>query len=38
MKNNGIEVINLGIGSPEMPPPEEIINTLISSAQNPGSG
>jgi len=36
MKNNGIEVINLGIGSPEMPPPEEIINTLISSAQNPG--
>jgi len=36
MKNNGIEVINLGIGSPEMPPPEEIINMLISSAQNPG--
>ena len=36
MKNNGVEVINLGIGSPEMPPPEEIINMLISSAQNPG--
>ena len=36
MKNNGMEVINLGIGSPEMPPPEEIINMLISSVQNPG--
>lgn len=35
MNNNGIEVINLGIGSPEMPPSEDVINTLISSARNP---
>ncbi len=36
MGNNGLEVINLGIGSPEMAPSEDVINTLISSAQNPG--
>jgi len=35
MENNGMEVINLGIGSPEMPPSEDVINTLISSARNP---
>lgn len=34
MQNKGLDVINLGIGSPDLSPSEETINALISSAEN----
>ncbi|MFN8672583.1 MAG: aminotransferase class I/II-fold pyridoxal phosphate-dependent enzyme [Candidatus Sericytochromatia bacterium] len=35
MQDEGLDVINLGIGSPDMPPSEETVNALINSAKNP---
>jgi hypothetical protein len=35
MNDSGIDVINVGIGSPDLPPSENTINKLIESAQNP---
>jgi aspartate/methionine/tyrosine aminotransferase len=34
MRNNGIDVINLGIGSPDMPPSEEVVSRLITESGN----
>ncbi len=34
-KKKGIDVINLGIGDPDQPTPEHIIQALITHAQNP---
>ena len=34
MRNDGIDVINLGIGSPDMPPSDSVILKLIESAIN----
>lgn len=34
MQNKGLDVINLGIGSPDLSPSEETINALITSAEN----
>ncbi len=35
MKNSGIDVLNLGIGSPDLPPSAQTIEALASTAQNP---
>ena len=35
MNAQGMDVISLGIGSPDMPPSEETIRTLCEAAQNP---
>lgn len=35
MNQQGIDVVNLGIGNPDLPPSEATINALIKSAQNP---
>ncbi|MDJ1504132.1 pyridoxal phosphate-dependent aminotransferase [Xanthocytophaga agilis] len=35
MQSRGIQVINLGIGSPDLPPSPETITTLGEAAQNP---
>lgn len=37
MRAEGIEVLNLGIGSPDLPPSEETINTLIEESKNPNN-
>lgn len=37
MNANGEDVINLGIGSPDLPPAETVINTLSRNAALPGS-
>lgn len=34
MRKSGVEVINLGIGSPDLPPAPEVIETLAREAQN----
>lgn len=34
MRNSGIDVLNLGIGSPDLPPSSETIEALANSAQN----
>lgn len=35
MNRNGEKVISLGIGSPDMAPADEVIDTLVKAAQNP---
>ena len=35
MRNLGIDVLNLGIGSPDLPPSANTIETLANAAQNP---
>ncbi len=35
MRSTGIDVINLGIGSPDMPPPAEAVKTLADEAGKP---
>ena len=35
MRNSGIDVLNLGIGSPDLPPSASTIEALANSAQNP---
>ncbi|MBC7407031.1 MAG: aminotransferase class I/II-fold pyridoxal phosphate-dependent enzyme, partial [Arcicella sp.] len=35
MRNSGIDVLNLGIGSPDLPPSANTIETLANTAQNP---
>ncbi len=35
MRASGIDVLNLGIGSPDLPPSDSTIETLASAAQNP---
>ena len=35
MKSRGLDVINLGIGSPDLPPSAQTIDALSTSAQNP---
>lgn len=35
MQENGIDVINVGIGSPDLPPSENTLNKLIDAARNP---
>src|SRR5574344_542053 len=35
MNAQGLDVISLGIGSPDMPPSKETIETLCREAQNP---
>ncbi len=35
LKNNGVDVINLGIGNPDLPPAKEVIETLSLESQNP---
>ena len=35
MRKSGVDVINLGIGSPDMPPADEVIETLASEAKKP---
>ena len=35
MNAEGMDVISLGIGSPDMPPSEETVRTLCEAAQNP---
>ena len=37
LKKNGVDVINLGIGNPDLPPAEEVINTLNLESQNPSN-
>jgi len=37
MKQQGIDVINLGIGSPDLPPSGNVIEALCSNALNPGN-
>jgi len=34
MSKNGIKVLNLGIGSPDLPPEAEVIEELVTSARN----
>ncbi|MGB9792520.1 MAG: LL-diaminopimelate aminotransferase, partial [Thermacetogeniaceae bacterium] len=34
-KNKGVDVISLGIGDPDLPTPEHIVDVLIKQAQNP---
>jgi len=34
---NGKPIINLGIGSPDMQPPQKVIDALVSSLQNPNA-
>lgn len=35
MRNSGIDVLNLGIGSPDLPPSAQTIEALANTAQNP---
>lgn len=35
MQENGIDVINVGIGSPDLPPSDNTLNKLIDAARNP---
>lgn len=35
MNKGGANVLNLGIGSPDLPPPSIVVDTLIEEAQNP---
>ncbi len=35
MRNSGIDVLNLGIGSPDLPPSAQTIEALADAAQNP---
>lgn len=35
MRKSGVDVINLGIGSPDMPPADNVINTLAEAAKLP---
>lgn len=35
MRKSGVDVINLGIGSPDMPPADEVIETLATEARKP---
>lgn len=35
MHENGIDVINVGIGSPDLPPSDNTLNKLIDAARNP---
>lgn len=37
LRKSGVEVINLGIGSPDMPPASKVIETLASEAANPNA-
>lgn len=37
LRKSGVEVINLGIGSPDMPPAPKVIETLASEAANPNA-
>jgi len=37
MEDQGIDVINLGIGSPDMAPSEDVIDTLIRESRLPGN-
>lgn len=37
MNRKGLNVINLGIGSPDRAPEKEVIDTLVREAQNPGN-
>ena len=37
MRKSGVEVINLGIGSPDLPPAPVVIETLAREAQNPNA-
>ncbi len=35
LNRNGEKVINLGVGSPDLAPPENVVKALIASAENP---
>ena len=35
LRQQGIDVINLGIGSPDMAPAEEVIETVVSESRKP---
>jgi aspartate/methionine/tyrosine aminotransferase len=37
MRNSGVDVINLGIGNPDLPPPEFSIETPASESMKPGN-
>lgn len=37
LRSKGVDVINLGIGSPDMPPPANVINTLAETAAQPNA-
>jgi len=37
LRAKGMDIINLGIGSPDLPPSEETIEALIESARNPSN-
>jgi aspartate/methionine/tyrosine aminotransferase len=37
MNREGAKVLNLGIGSPDLPPPSIVVETLIKEVQNPNS-
>ena len=37
MRRDGLDVINLGIGSPDQPPSENTVSTLIATAKKPNS-
>jgi len=37
MKSRGVDIINLGIGSPDLPPPPAVIRTLCEAALRPDS-
>ena len=37
MRSSGIDVINLGIGSPDQPPSKDVIEALVNEAQKPTS-
>jgi len=37
MRKNGLQVINLGIGSPDMPPAPGVIEALAKASQQPGN-
>ncbi len=37
LRSKGVDVINLGIGSPDMPPPANVINTLAEAAAQPNA-
>jgi LL-diaminopimelate aminotransferase len=37
LKKNGVDVINLGIGNPDLPPAKEVIETLNFESKNPSN-
>lgn len=37
MRRDGVDVINLGIGSPDMPPATEVVETLATEARKPNT-